>query len=137
LNTEPAEIAIYRDVTAAAMARLGQILGRPRPKATVLAAGIQAVYAYERLCAASAAGTDTNLIADQYHPVCTTATHPVRSDSGTGGGIAKNDLTAEDVLARWTEVNDLDRVLVPTSMQGYVQVRQILIAGTKDGTFPP
>ena len=43
-----AEIAIYRDVSTAVMAHLGQILGWPRPKAAVLAAGIQAVYAYER-----------------------------------------------------------------------------------------
>jgi len=44
-----AEIAIYRDVSTAVMAHLGQTLGWPRPKAAVLAAGIQAVYAWERL----------------------------------------------------------------------------------------
>ena len=48
-TTALAEIAIYRDVSLAVMARLGQILGWPRPKATALAAGIRAVYAYERL----------------------------------------------------------------------------------------
>jgi hypothetical protein len=44
-----AEIAIYRDVSTAVMAHLGKILGWSRPKAAVLAAGIRAVYAYERL----------------------------------------------------------------------------------------
>jgi len=44
-----AEIAIYRDVSTAVMAQLGEILGWPRWKATVLAAGIRALYAYERL----------------------------------------------------------------------------------------
>jgi hypothetical protein len=44
-----AEIAIYRDVSTAVMAHLGRILGWPRPKTAVLAAGIQAAYAYERL----------------------------------------------------------------------------------------
>jgi hypothetical protein len=48
-RTALAEIAIYRDVSLAVMARLGRILGWPRPKAAVLAAGIRAVYAYERL----------------------------------------------------------------------------------------
>jgi hypothetical protein len=47
--TALAEIAIYRDVSMAVMAHLGRILGWPRPKAAVLAAGIQAVYCYERL----------------------------------------------------------------------------------------
>ena len=41
-----AEIAIYRDVSRAVMAHLGRILGRARPKAAVLAAGIWAVYAW-------------------------------------------------------------------------------------------
>jgi len=44
-----AEIAIYRDVSTAVMAHLGRTLGWPRPKAAVLAAGIRAVYAWERL----------------------------------------------------------------------------------------
>ena len=44
-----AEIAIYRDVSLAVMAHLGPILGWSRPKAAVLAAGIRAVWAYERL----------------------------------------------------------------------------------------
>jgi hypothetical protein len=44
-----AEIAIYRDVSAAVMARLGRILGWSRGKSEFLAAGIQAVYLYERL----------------------------------------------------------------------------------------
>ena len=44
-----AEIGIYRDVSLAVMAHLGRILGWPRPKSAVLAAGIRGVYAYERL----------------------------------------------------------------------------------------
>ena len=44
-----AEIAIYRDVSLAVMAHLGRILGWPRPKAAVLAAGIRGVGAGERL----------------------------------------------------------------------------------------
>ncbi|MEV8598168.1 ferritin-like domain-containing protein [Streptomyces sp. NPDC052012] len=44
-----AEIRIYRDVSLAVMAHMGRILGWPRPKAALLAAGIHAVYAYERL----------------------------------------------------------------------------------------
>lgn len=44
-----AEIAIYRDVSAAVMSRLGRILGWSRAKSAVLAAGIWAVYVYERL----------------------------------------------------------------------------------------
>jgi len=47
--TALAEIAIYRDVSLAVIAHLGQILGGPQPKAAVLAAGIRAAYAYERL----------------------------------------------------------------------------------------
>jgi hypothetical protein len=44
-----AEIRIYRDVSLAVMAHMGRILGWPRPKAAVLAAGIHAMYAWERL----------------------------------------------------------------------------------------
>ena len=44
-----AEIRVYRDVSLAVMAHMGRILGWPKPKTAVLAAGIQAVYAYERL----------------------------------------------------------------------------------------
>ncbi|GGV62602.1 ferritin-like domain-containing protein [Streptomyces griseoloalbus] len=44
-----AEIRVYRDVSLAVMAHMGRILGWSRPKAAVLAAGIHAVYAYERL----------------------------------------------------------------------------------------
>jgi hypothetical protein len=44
-----AEIGIYRDVSLAVMAHLGRILGWPRPKSAVLAAGIRGVYACERL----------------------------------------------------------------------------------------
>jgi rubrerythrin len=44
-----AEIAIYRDVSRAVMARLGRILGWSRGRSDFLAAGIQAVYFYERL----------------------------------------------------------------------------------------
>src|SRR6266700_3868314 len=47
--TALAEIAVYRDVSQAVMAHLGRILRWPRPKAAVLAAGIQAIYLYERL----------------------------------------------------------------------------------------
>jgi hypothetical protein len=47
--TALAEIAIYRDVSKAVMAHLARILRWPRPKAAMLAAGIQAVYLYERL----------------------------------------------------------------------------------------
>lgn len=44
-----AEIRIYRDVSLAVMAHMGRILGWPKPKAALLAAGIHAVYVYERL----------------------------------------------------------------------------------------
>jgi len=47
--TALAEIAIYRDVSTAVMAHLGRILGWSRPKAALLATGIQAVYLRERL----------------------------------------------------------------------------------------
>ncbi|MFI5792763.1 ferritin-like domain-containing protein [Streptomyces sp. NPDC051677] len=43
-----AEIRIYRDVSLAVMAHMGRILGWPRAKSAVLAAGIHAVYAWER-----------------------------------------------------------------------------------------
>ncbi|MER6159430.1 ferritin-like domain-containing protein [Streptomyces sp. NPDC001868] len=43
-----AEITVYRDVSLAVMDRMGRILGWPKPKAAVLAAGIRAMYAYER-----------------------------------------------------------------------------------------
>src|ERR1700733_13395574 len=48
-ETAMAEIAVYRDVTTAVMTHLGQILGWPRSKLALLAAGAQAVYAYDRL----------------------------------------------------------------------------------------
>ncbi|WEH19186.1 ferritin-like domain-containing protein [Streptomyces sp. VNUA24] len=44
-----AEIAVYRDVSLAVMDHMGRILGWPKAKAAVLAAGIHAVYAYERV----------------------------------------------------------------------------------------
>jgi len=44
-----AEIRVYRDVSLAVMDHMGRILGWSRPKAALLAAGIHAVYAYERL----------------------------------------------------------------------------------------
>jgi rubrerythrin len=47
--TALAEIAIYRDVSKAVMADEGRILGWPRAKSAMLAAGIQAVYLYERV----------------------------------------------------------------------------------------
>jgi hypothetical protein len=43
-----AEIRIYRDVSLAVMAHMGRILGWSKAKAAALAAGIHAVYAYER-----------------------------------------------------------------------------------------
>jgi hypothetical protein len=47
--TAIAEVTIYRDVSKAVIAHLGRILGWSKPKSAALAAGIQAVYAYERL----------------------------------------------------------------------------------------
>ncbi|WP_328684342.1 ferritin-like domain-containing protein [Streptomyces sp. NBC_01261] len=44
-----AEIRIYRDVSLAVMAHMGRVLDWPRAKSAALAAGIHAVYAYERL----------------------------------------------------------------------------------------
>lgn len=44
-----AEIWIYRDVSLAVMAHMGRVLDWPRAKSAALAAGIHAVYAYERL----------------------------------------------------------------------------------------
>lgn len=43
-----AESGIYRDVSLAVMDHMGRILGWPKAKAAVLAAGIRAMYAYER-----------------------------------------------------------------------------------------
>ncbi|WP_406461565.1 ferritin-like domain-containing protein [Streptomyces sp. NBC_01622] len=43
-----AEIRIYRDVSLAVMAHMGRVLAWPRAKSAALAAGIHAVYAYER-----------------------------------------------------------------------------------------
>ena len=47
--TALAEIVIYRDVSKAVMAHLGRILRWPKSKSAIVAAGIQAVYVYERL----------------------------------------------------------------------------------------
>ncbi len=44
-----AEIRIYRDVSLAVMDHMGRILGWPKAKSALLAAGIRAVYVYERL----------------------------------------------------------------------------------------
>ncbi|MFI8188999.1 ferritin-like domain-containing protein [Streptomyces sp. NPDC085946] len=44
-----AEIRIHRDVSLAVMARMGRLLGWSRARSAVLAAGIHAVYGYERL----------------------------------------------------------------------------------------
>lgn len=44
-----AEIRIYRDVSLAVMAHMGRILGWSRARSALLAAGIHAVYAWERL----------------------------------------------------------------------------------------
>ncbi|MFJ2094410.1 ferritin-like domain-containing protein [Streptomyces sp. NPDC087901] len=43
------EIRVYRDVSLAVMDHMGRVLGWSRAKAAVLAAGIHAVHAYERL----------------------------------------------------------------------------------------
>lgn len=43
-----AEIGVYRDVSLAVMAHMGRILRWPAPKSAALAAGIRAMYAYER-----------------------------------------------------------------------------------------
>ncbi len=47
--TALAEIRIYRDVSQAVMLHMGHILRWPRPKSAMLAAGIEGLYAYERL----------------------------------------------------------------------------------------
>ncbi|MDX3309455.1 ferritin-like domain-containing protein [Streptomyces sp. NPDC054884] len=44
-----AEIRVYRDVSLAVMDHMGRILGWPKAKSAVLAAGIHAVYAWERV----------------------------------------------------------------------------------------
>ncbi|MFI1003526.1 ferritin-like domain-containing protein [Streptomyces galbus] len=44
-----AEIRVYRDVSLAVMSHMGRILHWPRPKVALLALGIHAVYAWERL----------------------------------------------------------------------------------------
>ncbi|MEU1438906.1 ferritin-like domain-containing protein [Streptomyces sp. NPDC005786] len=44
-----AEIRVYRDVSLAVMEHMGRVLGWSRARAAALAAGIHAVYAYERL----------------------------------------------------------------------------------------
>ncbi|WP_411106366.1 ferritin-like domain-containing protein [Streptomyces sp. cmx-4-9] len=43
-----AEIQVHRDVSLAVMGRMGRLLRWPAPKAAALAAGIHALYAYER-----------------------------------------------------------------------------------------
>ncbi|AGP59065.1 ferritin-like domain-containing protein [Streptomyces rapamycinicus] len=43
------ETEVYRDVSLAVMARMGRLLGWPRPKSALLAAGIHALHTYERL----------------------------------------------------------------------------------------
>jgi hypothetical protein len=48
-ETARAEIRTYRDVSLAVMSQMGAILGWPRAKSAVLAAGVQAVYVYELL----------------------------------------------------------------------------------------
>ncbi|CAL9288732.1 MULTISPECIES: ferritin-like domain-containing protein [Streptomyces] len=44
-----AEIRVHRDVSLGVMARMGRLLGWSRARSALLAAGIHAVYAYERL----------------------------------------------------------------------------------------
>ncbi len=48
-DTARVEIEVYRDVSLAVLDHMGRILGWPRPKSALLAAGIRAVYVYERL----------------------------------------------------------------------------------------
>lgn len=48
-RTAMAEIRIYRDVSLAVMAHMGRILGWSGARSALLAAGIRAVYVYERL----------------------------------------------------------------------------------------
>ncbi len=48
-RTAQAEIRVYRDVSLAVTARMGRLLGWPRPKAGLLAAAIHATYGYDRL----------------------------------------------------------------------------------------
>ncbi|MEV7809710.1 ferritin-like domain-containing protein [Streptomyces flaveolus] len=43
------EIRVHRDVSLAVMSHMGRILGWPKARSALLAAGIHAVYAYERL----------------------------------------------------------------------------------------
>ncbi|MCF3964864.1 ferritin-like domain-containing protein [Streptomyces fuscigenes] len=43
------EMAVYREVSLATMAHMGRILGWSAPKSAALVAGIQAMYAWERL----------------------------------------------------------------------------------------
>ncbi|OII60527.1 hypothetical protein BJP40_10015 [Streptomyces sp. CC53] len=47
-ETALAETAVYRDVSLAVMEHMGAVLRWPRARSAVLAAGIRAVYAYER-----------------------------------------------------------------------------------------
>ncbi|KPC87553.1 hypothetical protein ADL35_08240, partial [Streptomyces sp. NRRL WC-3753] len=44
-----AELAVYRDVSLAVMARMGEVLGWSRARGRLLAAGIHAAYRYERV----------------------------------------------------------------------------------------
>ncbi|MFI5686352.1 ferritin-like domain-containing protein [Streptomyces sp. NPDC051636] len=44
-----AEIRVYRDVSLAVMAHMGRVLGWSKARSAALAAGIHALYAYERL----------------------------------------------------------------------------------------
>ncbi|MEU9130941.1 ferritin-like domain-containing protein [Kitasatospora sp. NPDC048540] len=48
-ETARAEISTYRDVSLAVMAHMGAILRWPRAKSAVLAAGVHAVFGYERV----------------------------------------------------------------------------------------
>lgn len=43
------EAKAHRDVSLAVLDHMGRILGRPRPKSALLAAGIRAVHVHERL----------------------------------------------------------------------------------------
>jgi rubrerythrin len=44
-----AEIGVYRDISKSVMGRIGRLLRWSGPKSAALAAGIQAIYAYDRL----------------------------------------------------------------------------------------
>ncbi|MEU1947859.1 ferritin-like domain-containing protein [Streptomyces sp. NPDC020125] len=48
-ETALVEMEVYRDVSLAVMAHMGRVLGWPKPKSALFAAGIHALHRYERL----------------------------------------------------------------------------------------